>query len=160
MGRKFKLSPAAESKAKPEAVAKRKTTGIKRRALAIADERSKENVGQRAEIDRWQLQSNENAEIAGHWQQEAQRAREQVRRLVAAWDSLAPGEYERATVVGWLTFQMKPEIETARKAFVHEQASQSYKWICESCGTLSNDQMCDCTKFGRPGKFIPFEVKR
>lgn len=48
----------------------------------------------------------------------------------------------------------------ASRALEASRDEQSWKWICESCGTLSNDKRCDCTKFGRPGKFIPFEAKR
>ena len=38
-----------------------------------------------------------------------------------------------------------------------EQAPQAYKWICESCGTVSGDKQCDCTKFDRAGRFVPFD---
>jgi hypothetical protein len=33
---------------------------------------------------------------------------------------------------------------------------QKQMW-CESCGTVSNDGSCDCTKFGRAAKFVPYD---
>ncbi len=41
----------------------------------------------------------------------------------------------------------------------NDEQVATFKWVCEKCGTLSNDKTCDCTKFGNEGRFIPFEAE-
>ena len=71
----------------------------------------------------------------------------EIERLRAALQDIATGGHST----------LRSAIHRATIALDNEQAPQAYKWICESCGTLSNDQTCDCTKFGRPGRFVPFD---